>query len=213
MNKEQEVDAFLEHFGIMGMHWGIRNKKKTSLNNKEKKDNNFKRNKRVAIILGSVAAAAAIGTGAYFIKKKMGVSVSETINAPANAKKFAEAIAKEPIDIIHVGPNRNAANAFLQGGGLKSSLHEYEKAGLENMPNNQFKRYGNVNEKIAARFLDPERRIDRAGRPVHHDVILPKSMTKDINNIEDVIKVAWPKLKPLFNAYFIGDPKAHGPGY
>ncbi len=45
---DQDVDIFLEHFGIMGMKWGIRNSNKES--GKERRASNREFNKRHALV-------------------------------------------------------------------------------------------------------------------------------------------------------------------
>jgi len=56
--------------------------------------------------------------------------------------------------------------------------------------------------KIAAAFKDPEDRRDFSGRPISHQVIIPKSMTSGIESIDDVKKKIWPILKDSYDAFY-----------
>lgn len=208
-----DEDAYIEHFGVKGMRWGVRKENKSSSSTTKIKEEKPNRNKKAAIILGSVAASAAIAAGAIYVKKRMNVSVKETAKASETAKTFSKALADEPVGILHSSRGHGRGYAFLQGGGLKNPTKEAIEAGLDKADVGFFKRYGSNGEKVAARFADPLGRKDRAGRAIGHDVILPKSMAKDVHNIDDVEKVAWPKIKPLFDAFYKSEEGTYGPGF
>jgi uncharacterized protein (UPF0333 family) len=208
-------DIYIEHFGTKGMRWGVRNApKNASKSEKQKIDRKRSNVKKASIILGSVAAVGAIGAGAYYAKKHFGAKVSDMPKSAESIKKFADSMAKEPVGIVHASRGRNRGFTFPQRGGLNNPLKEYDTSGLSNINSTtSFKRYGDANEKIAARFLDPIGRKDESGRIIPHDVMLPKSMSKGVNSIDDVVKVAWPHIKDVFGALYESKPDTLGPGY
>jgi len=68
MVTDQEVDEFIEHFGIKGMRWGVRNQQNLERVNRVargtelRKVRNRRIVKRVAIVGGTVAATALVST-------------------------------------------------------------------------------------------------------------------------------------------------------
>jgi hypothetical protein len=128
-------------------------------------------------------------------------------------KKFAESIAKEPVDIIHASRGHEKGFMFLRGGGITDHLHELESSGLDQSQPGFFKRYGSHAEKVAVSFLDPQGRKDQAGRPIFHQVIFPESMSKNIHTHDDAVKEAWPRIKDLYGAMYKTKPGTLGPGF
>lgn len=219
-----DTQTFLEHYGVKGMQWGVRKQRDTpsvsSLKRKELNKENpehkaelERRNKRAKVILGSAGAAVAIAGGAYFLKKHLGVKTRDISKPSDAAKKFTQALADEPVAIVHSSRGRNRGYQFLQGGSMKSPEEEFVKAGLHEADVGFFKRYGDNNEKIAARFADPQGRKDFSGRLIGHDVVIPKEMSEGIRNIDDVVKLTWPKLQPLFDSFFESEQGTYGPGF
>lgn len=105
-------DVYLEHYGKKGMRWGVRNNsnsKKQALTSEEKD----KRNKKLAIILGSAAAVTAIGVGAYYAKKHFNVKVSNIPKSTKTVQNFAKSLADEPVGIMHSSRGRNRGYAFF----------------------------------------------------------------------------------------------------
>ena len=45
-------------------------------------------------------------------------------------------------------------------------------------------------------------RKDRSGRVIPHTIILPKSMSADVNSVDDLMKKAWPLLKDDFASFY-----------
>ena len=92
---DQDVEEFLEHFGVKGMRWGIRNEsKKVVLSPKDrakKRDRNIKRVHKVAttVAAGLYIAALLSSSGnqkASTIKPPRSKSVSDLINARRNVE-------------------------------------------------------------------------------------------------------------------------------
>jgi hypothetical protein len=188
------VEEFLEHHGIKGQKWGIRNKKKSS-----EEKHPWSKKKKTTVILGSAVAVAAITAGAIYAKKHYGVPVSGLPKSLEGAK-FTEAMVKEPTDIIHATRGKHRGFGILRHGGINNPVAEMDKAFGGNESAGYFKRYGDHLEKVAGSFPDPQGRKDFAGRTIPHVVILPKGMSEGVNNIDDLQKKAWPLIKDTFNA-------------
>lgn len=194
MDADEEVAVFLEHFGIKGMHWGVRSNKKVD----SKTDH---RNRNIAVALGSTLAIGAIGIGALYAKNHLKIPISDISKSSNTAKNFAESMAKEPVGIVHSSRGKNLGYTFLQHGGMSNPGEEFIKAGFGN-GGETFKRYGSRSEKVAARFLDPLGRKDFSGRLIGHDVIIPEFMAHDVHNIEDAKNKTWPLIKDIYQAYW-----------
>lgn len=195
MVDEETIDDFLEHHGIKGQKWGIRNKKNPS---DEKKP--WSNKKRATVILGSAAAVAAITVGAVYVKKHFGVSVKDLPKSP-KAAKFVEELVKEPTDVIHATRGKHSGFGFLRRGGINNPVGELEKAlGGQERSAPYFKRYGDNLEKVVGVFNDPHGRKDFAGRTIPHEVILPKHLSEGVHNVDDLQAKAWPLIKNTFNA-------------
>lgn len=56
-------DSSLEHFGVRGMHWGVRKSRPTgSSNGNSERKSSFKRKSRVALGVAATVGAVAVGT-------------------------------------------------------------------------------------------------------------------------------------------------------
>jgi hypothetical protein len=169
---------------------------------------NKKQLKKAAIITGSAMGVAAIAVGSVFAARYLGSSGSlsaanATVGAPV--KKFAQSMAEEPIGIVHAARGKHHGFTFPGRGGLTDPLIEYDKAGfhtLQDAKGAAFKRYGDRLEKIAAKYPDPAGRLDRSGRGIFHEVMLPESMAKMVNNVDDVVDVTWPLIKDKYDALY-----------
>jgi hypothetical protein len=210
------VDEFLAHYGVRGMRWGVRRDKESSGANSDKAESSgMSRQKKAAIVLGSVFAVAAVGAGAYYAKQHFGVSVSSIPTPKDSTRKFTESLAREPVGIIHSSRGRNRGYAFLRDGGV-DGLDQFmsEEAGFGGGQNHGFfRRFGPDEGQIAATFRDPLGRRDRAGRDIVHDVVLPRSMAQDVRSIDDVQRVAWPQIRDLFGAFYESEQGSYGPGF
>jgi hypothetical protein len=86
---------------------------------------------------------------------------------------------------------------FLVDAGLNDPREEYLRrfAGVENvMP--VYRKDGDV---VVARFPDPERRSDSAGRVIPHEFVVFSPTSDAISSIEDVIRDLWPIVEGTFD--------------
>lgn len=212
MNPSLEDIIFLQHFGVKGMQWGVRKTTDSKVDSEEPKKTMSKQ-KKMAIVLGSAVVAASIAAGGLYVKKRLNGSVKNLPKPTKTVKKFTDSLANEPMHIVHSSRGRNRGYTFLRDGGVKDPEGLFAGLGSAESGPGFFKRFGKDNENVVARFLDPEGRKDFSGRPIGHDVILPRSMAKDVHNADDVAKVAWPHIKDLFAAYYRSEQGTYGPGF
>ncbi len=213
------VEEFLAHYGVLGMHWGTRKSEPSSnsrnftygpkaqsqtTEDKANHDLLKSRAKKVAIGVGILAVVVGAGVVAYQLKKSGKLPLSSIKGAVAeDGKKAAEAIVKEPTDIVHVSRGKNVGFSIIRTGGSPAPLREYETAfGVDQGGSEMFKRYGKSSEKIAARILDPKGRLDFAGRPISHEIIVPSTMTEDVKSLDDVKSKIWPLLKDAYETVY-----------
>lgn len=193
--------TYIEHFGVKGMHWGVRKEKSNA-----SKKHSFSK-KKAAVIIGSAVGIAAIAIGAAYAQRYLGsvpdLKISD-VHIPEAAKKFSSSMAKEPVGIVHAARGRSKGWTFPQHGGLSNPISEYDKAGFSKFESETtlFHRYGDRQEKVAARFVDPYGRKDFSGRPILHEVMLPESLAKNANNLSEAIHLAWPLIKDTFQALY-----------
>lgn len=216
------TNEFLAHHGIKGMHWGVRKEdpggdSSSSKTSSPKKPMTKKR--KAAIVLGSAALAAGIATGAYFVHKKLNtkIPVSQIVHDAKKTEdiaKYAEALAKEPVGIIHAARGKAVGFQFPQYGGLSNPQKEVLSAfkGDTEPRAGTFIRYGDKLEKVAGVFRDPLNRVDRAGRPIDHMVVLPKDLADGVENLDQLRDVAWPKMKDAYNSFYNLSPMQFSTG-
>ena len=214
MVTDEDVDVFLEHFGIKGMHWGVRKDRGTSSQPAQAKTpfDHTKRNRNLKIA-GAVIGAAVITAGAIYVAKHGGVSSFHIGSKETQAgKRFVEkALAPEApklTGVVHITGNKFLSDATRRKGGLTDILPEARKAGFANdyggvdlRPGNM-RRYGDRLEKIAVSFLDPQRRTDFANRPIVHQIILPEHHAQGIVNFEQAKSKAWDLVRHEYEKFW-----------
>lgn len=189
---DDEVDEFLAHFGVKGMRWGHRKSAQSSERQKMTPEEKKAIVKKVAIGTGTLLLAAGAAYVGHAVATKGDTKIAD-LPDNTEAKKKAEAVSSEPITVMHMSRGKNNGFRFYNDGQSPSPLSEYDK-GFDGQQesHSHFKKYDG---KVAATFLDPEGRKDRAGRPIPHQVIVPKSMADGINNVDDVVAKIWPIIK------------------
>jgi hypothetical protein len=193
----------LVHFGIKGMKWGIRKErvssgqgtvtKKPLLTDKQKATA-----KKVAIGVGVLTVAAGTAYVAYKLHQNGNLPISslrKSTKSEATVKKIVE-----ETDLIHLSRGKTKSLQFFKQGGTPNYFSVWENALGKHAHSSERSIFDRQpNGSIAARFLDPLKRFDQSGRPILHEVIIPKSMTEGINNHEDVVKKIWPLLKDTYS--------------
>jgi hypothetical protein len=208
------VDEFLAHFGVKGMRWGVRkvHESDDSGGSSEKTPANHAKLKKAAIIGGSIAGAALIAGGTYYLAKHGDLPISSlNFKEAEKAKSFVETSVKkspvEPTDIVHIARGKYKGYAVLKNGNLPDYLPEIRKANLldgeyTRLQPGEYRRYGANLEKAGLSFLDPEGRKDFSGRTIVHDVILPKEHTHDVTDFESAKNKAWSLVKDNFDEFY-----------
>ncbi|MGK9219476.1 MULTISPECIES: hypothetical protein [unclassified Microbacterium] len=81
---------------------------------------------------------------------------------------------------------------FLLKGGLSDPLPVYEDAfrTLQGAAEG-CERSGDL---TALRLVDPEGRVDRAGRPIAHDFVLLDDSAAGVVSVEDGLRIVWPRV-------------------
>ena len=203
----------LYHHGVKGMHWGIR-KDRSSGTGESTAPDHTKRNKALKIA-GGVAVAAVVVAGSVYLAKHPEL-LQKAVNSLSNkkttsqGKKFVDDFSKsknELTGVAHLTGAGNLADRAHRKGGLSDVYGELTKhdlvdySGNLNIPPNSFKRYGENLEKIAVSFPDPHGRNDFAGRPILHQVLLPKQHAEGISDFESAKSKAWSLVKDSYNKF------------
>lgn len=190
----------LSHFGVKGMKWGQRKSDISASSDPRPKRTPEEKKalaKKVAMGTGALILAAGTAYAMHELKQKGGMPVSKA-SSNSKGKKVVDNILKDPTSVILASKSKHTGFEFFKDGQSPSPLDEMIKGfnGDINKNTGFFNRYEG---KIAANFDDPKGRKDRSGRVIPHSVIIPKSMTDGINNLDDVIQKIWPIVEPSYN--------------
>jgi hypothetical protein len=82
-----DVDTFLEHYGVKGMRWGVRNKSNYSVSHPSSK---FSKKKKVAIGIGVGSAAIGATFAAVLLKRKLKLNSSRVDKSVNIGKKIVD---------------------------------------------------------------------------------------------------------------------------
>lgn len=208
---DKEIGDFLEHHGIKGMKWGVHRNSSSenpssSSSGPDNPPSNHKKLKTAGIVLGSAAGIALIAAGSYYVAKNGGLPLSSIKSSDiAKGRSAAEgvisSIHEEPTSPILATTGKHIGNGFLMKGGLADPLHEYDKAGFSNglVGVGEHRIYGG---KVAVSFHDPKGRKDQAGRPIVHEVIIPRHHSTGVNSYESAREKAWALIKNTYDPFY-----------
>lgn len=194
----EEVDDFLAHYGVRGMKWGKRNSKAKSTEDSEPRKRTPEEKKalakKIAIGTGALLVAAGAAYAVYSLNAKGKTKVSNLTPSP-KAKAATASVLKEPTDIIYASRGLNKGFRVFKNGNSPSPIEVMDKAFGGDLNNTDSSHFQKTDGRVAATFLDPEGRKDRAGRVIPHMVVVPKTMSTSLNNLDDVVQKIWPIIK------------------
>jgi hypothetical protein len=194
----------LVHYGIKGMRWGVRKPEES----KESQPTGIQklpsssaqrkaRAKKVAIGVGVLTAVAGAGFVAYKLHQSGKLPISSIKKTSKSTKAVKEVLA-EQTDVLHASRGKTKGFRFFKSGGVPTPIAELEKAfGVDQFEDGLFKPLGDG--RVAASFLDPRGRKDQSGRPIPHQVIIPKVMAAGLKGLDDVINNIWPMIEESYS--------------
>lgn len=190
------------HFGVKGMRWGVRKKNGSKTTSLLTQTDKKRLAKRAAVATGVMVSII----GAAYLAKHNGVSIDK-INQSKRSKDAADrALEKVASDsIVHATRTKHRGFTFMKHGETEGDqLREYEKAFGSNRFEPGVVRLSDG--RVAASFNDPSGKTDASGRPIPHQIIIPRSMSRDIHDLTDVENLIWPSLKDIYDSHY-EDPR------
>lgn len=200
-----DTDAFLAHYGIKGMKWGVRKRKEDSGTDEKSSSTGFNlKNPKVrnaAIAAGAVTAIVAGGLIArHYHVKLRDIPASKM----AKGAKEAERIIDPAKDIIYLskpykGSGHRSTLRFMSTGQTKDYFKIFDDAGLNEDGAGTFKKM--TNGDVAAVWQDLLGRKDDATRPVLHSIFIPADKAAGLNSFDDFITKFAPKVEEVYMDY------------
>ena len=199
----------LEHIGVKGMHWGVRkertstSKPKTSAELATQHEHRKQVAKKVAIGVGALAVVAGTAYVGYKLHQngKLPLSFAKK-ETPKTAVPEVKKII-EQTDVIHVARGKHNGLRFLNQGGTPSHFTIWEKALGEYAHSSNDDIFKKLPDgSVASRFVDPGKRYDISGRPIAHEIIVPKHMAAGIESNDDVRSKIWPLVKGAYDDFY-----------
>ena len=195
---ELTYDDYLKHYGVKGMKWGRRKAKSSSEEGgSEKTSEKSARKEKLKKAAIGAGVLVAVAGGAYLAQKGLtNAKVKDVVKSKPNqkVKDFADSFSS----VAFTSRGRDYGFMFLDSGGSDDPVRDitgHFGARVFEQDAGYFRKKDGV---VGANFLDPEGRKDHAGRVIPHFVVVPKTMSKGINNIDDVVTKIWPKLKDRY---------------
>ena len=197
-------EDYLQHHGILGMHWGIRKEEPSLPKIPRTKEQNKALLKKAVITTGVILSATAITAGKiYMDSQKNKQSSAPSASSVSHGETFVNTYVQQPRNLILLNSDR-----FTSDGGLNDPLPEFEKGisafDKANHTDTAYRtepgmiRYGDRSEKIYANIPDPYGRKDRSGRPINHQVVIPQVLSIGINSFDDVKTKIWPIMETQY---------------
>ena len=164
-------DDYLAHYGVLGMHWGVRRYQKYGEGGYEPKDETKKhrmssKTKKVLIAAGAVAVTAGLAAyGVHKVKKLNSKGASSAIGVLKTAGKVSVSdIPKvNHVDVPRVNPARTAVNR-IDVPRVNPARTVVNRVDVPTIPKSP--------KKLSDFEFDAVRRIDAAGKAT--DVMVPK---------------------------------------
>ena len=194
--------AELVHVGVKGMKWGVRKQRKTTGSKTTGKEEPFwtPQRKSTAKKVAIATAALVVVAGAAYVAYKLHQNGKLPLSSAKLSPKAAPAVKKvfdSPTDILYSSRGKTKGYQFFKSGGVPNPDAVAARAFGQGQAAGFFRKL--EDGTVAAVLPDAKGRIDQAGRPIVHDLIVPKSMASGIDTIEDVKQKIWPLVKDLYD--------------